>query len=279
MKKGTKVLLGVLAFIVVFFLFIFIAALIKSSNQKKLAAEQASIEAEIEQQSSELASKQEAMEDKQETTQSSYQASLGINTGNSTKTDIKVKPTEEETSPTETEPLKPSYDLTVQVFDHTGVPTRNNDGSSYKGYLSKVTLSDFGSKWGTALTEADFTSYNKVLVGVEQNPDNTEIGDLQSTGWLIEHLDELADDTAIRFTNLHVVGSLSDTHLAVLCSYDWYSAFGMKNTLVVFEDISGTLDKNMLGDGDIFEGTVFKHNTKVVNVNGQNVICVQYNTY
>ena len=107
-----------------------------------------------------------------------------------------------------------------------------------------------------------------------------ERGDLQSVGWLIQNLSSLSEETAIKFTNLHVIGSLSATHTAVLCSYDWYSVFGLKDTLVMFEDISGTLDASAFTDGAVFSATVFAHNVKVVeNVNGQRVVCVQYSTF
>ena len=151
------------------------------------------------------------------------------------------------------------------------------DGSSCKAYQKSVSLNDFGSHWGTSLTEDDFKGGDFYMVGVEQNPDDTLRGDLQSTGWLIDNLDKMNDNDAIKFTNLHVIGDLSQSHVALLCSYDWYSAFGLKDTVVVFEDISNTLNVKDFKDGDIFSATVFRHNIKVVpNVHGQRVIVVQY---
>ena len=118
-----------------------------------------------------------------------------------------------------------------------------------------------------------------VVIGVDQNPKDVEKYDLQSVGWLKDNLKSLDKNTAVKFTNLHIIGSLSNTHVALLCSYDWYSVFGLRDTLVVFEDISGQLNVKDFKEGDIFSATVFAHNIKRVDVNGQSVICVQYNVF
>ena len=153
---------------------------------------------------------------------------------------------------------------------------KNVDGSSYKDYQNRVKLADFGTMWGNSLTEDDFYCEKRILVGVSQNPNDFQRGDLQSVGWLIEHFAEIQPSDCIRFTNLHVIGSLSNDHVALLCSYDWYSAFGIKDTLVVFEDISGTLKTSDFKDGDIFSASVYGHNLKVVKVGGFNVVCAEY---
>lgn len=175
--------------------------------------------------------------------------------------------------------IKPHFDVTCKVFTHTDVPKRNVDGSSCRAYRKKVNLIDFGTAWGSRLTNADRKSTTKILVGVDQDDIDEEIADLQSVGWLISHIGGMKGNTAIKFTNLHVIDKLSKDHVALLCSYDWYSVFGMEDTLVVFEDISGSLKVKDFRAGDVFEATAFVHNIKVTHVNGQSVVCVQYNTY
>lgn len=209
---------------------------------------------------------------------SAYQAQLGIN---ASKANERVEVTTEAPTepPVETEPPKSTFDIAVTVFDKTEVPVKNVDGSSCKAYLNSVKLADFGTYWGTALTEDDFNSQTRHLVGVDQNPDDITRGDLQSVGWLINNFNSLGANDCVKFTNLHVIGSLSDSHVALLCSYDWYSAFGLKDTLVLFEDQSGTLDKSSFPDGSIFSASVFVHNMKVMQVKNQNVVCVEYNVF
>ena len=279
-----RVLLAVLGVIALFFILILIAASIKSSNEKKALAEKQRIEAEIASQEAaleqaRLEEEQRRLEEEQTKEESDYQANLGVGNDSSSKTQIEIKEDESGEPTVEFTPPEPNIELLVEVYDSTKVPKNTMDGKSFKGYFNSVKLSDFGTNWGTELTNADILSEEKILVGVSQNKDNTEIGDLQSTGWLIKNFDSISDDTAIRFTNLHVLGSLSDKKVALLCVYDWYSAFGMTDTLVMFEDYSGTLDVNDFKDGDIFEATVFKRNMKLVDVNGRRVICAAYNTY
>lgn len=195
------------------------------------------------------------------------------------KKDGRVEVTTEEVTEATTEEVKPYseyYETGVKIFDHTDVPAYNMDGSTCSGYYNAVSLSDFGSMWGTSITDKDKYTSKRYLVGVSQNPDDTEKGDLQSTGWLIDHLDGMEKDTAIKFTNLHTIGSLSTSHVALLCSYDWYSAFGLTDTLVLFEDVSGTLNNSDFKAGDIFSCTVWVHNIKVVTVNGKRVVCIEY---
>lgn len=175
--------------------------------------------------------------------------------------------------------LVPNIEVSCKVFAQTQVPNVNVDGSSCKAYQSGVSLEDFGSFWGTKLGDDDKKSKTKILVGVSQDNIDAELEDLQSVGWLINKVGVLSQDTAIKFTNLHVIGSLATDHVAVLCSYDWYSAYGLKDTLVVFEDISGTLKPEDFNDGAVFSATAFIHNMKVETVNGQDVLCVEYADY
>lgn len=209
---------------------------------------------------------------------SEYQNSLGLD--NNKDDDGRVEIIEPEpTEVPEVEPIQtePTYDTDLSIWGWTAVPNKNMDGSSCKAYLSKVSLSDFGTMWGTSLTEEDFKGNKLYLIGVEQDENNKVHGDLESVGWLINNISNFEANDAIRFTNLHIIGSLSDTHTAFLCSYDWYSAHGLTDTLVVFEDISNSLNADDFKDGDILAFTVYAHNVKVVeNVAGQRVVVVQY---
>lgn len=273
MKKKLIIVIGV---IVGIFL---IMCVIRASNKKKHAREaETATETVASTESSTMADL-----DTTEAPQDSYKQSLGI--GNEDDSGrVEVERDTESATATEAEPIQtePTFDILVNNFTHTEVPVKNMDGSSCKNYQSKVTLSDFGSYWGSKLTDEDFIGHKKYLVGVEQDNVTAEKGDLQSVGWLIDNLnaEKFQSNDAIKFTNLHIIGSLADDHVALLCSYDWYSAFGLDDTLVVFEDISGTLKASNFKDGDVFSATVFVHNCKVEeNVAGQRVVCVQYATF
>lgn len=210
---------------------------------------------------------------------SDYQNLLGLdaNKWNDERVDVKDPVDEEPPAP----PVRrtPRYPVDVNVFANTAVPEKNQDGSSCKAYFAKVNLADFGTYWGSDLTAEDFLGNTRYFVGVAEEEYNP-INSLESAGWLISHLSELEPNDVIQFTNLHVIGSLSQSHVALLCSYDWYSVFGMDDTLIVFEDISRTLETSDFKDGDIFSATVFVHNIKVMdNVAGQRVIVCEYATY
>lgn len=256
---------------------------IRSSNLKKkeLAEQERVRQEEIAKQESEQASLEQDVEPEPEP-ENAYKASLGIDADKDAdeRIEVVVEPETETEEPEEPEPQVPAYDTVVRIFGNTVVPKKNMDGSSCKAYQNGIKLKDFGTFWGSSLTDSDFTGGTRYLVGVEQNPDDVLKGDLMSLGWLIDNIDNLNDNDAIKFTNLHVIGHLSTSHVAMLCSYDWYSAFGLKDTLVVFEDISNTLKISDFGDGDIFSATVFRHNIKVLdNVNGQRVVVVEYATF
>lgn len=172
---------------------------------------------------------------------------------------------------------EPTFGDKSLIWASDGVPETMVDGSSCKEYFHQVSLSDFGSKWGSKLTRKDKLTKKLYLVGVDQNPDDTNPGySCESLGWLIDHLDTMPDNACVKFTDLNIIGKLNSRHVAVLCSYDWYSAFGLQDTLVVFEDISGTLRTGSYRAGEIFSAYVYRHNIKVKHVNGQRVVCVQY---
>ena len=203
-----------------------------------------------------------------------FDENLGIDSD--TRSDGRVKLPDPTPTPS-AEPVndKVLINTDVLIYDSTAVPEKNVDGSSCKAYFKSVCLENFGSGWGT-LEESDYNTETLYLVGVSQNPKDTVNGSLQSVGWLGSNLDKLKPNDAVKFTNLHVIGSLASDHVALLCSYDWYSAYGLKDTLVVFEDVSGTLNPSDFYDGSIFSATAFVHNMKRVRVKGQDVLLVQY---
>lgn len=211
--------------------------------------------------------------------ESKYRQSLGLDAGKDGDGRVQVAPTPVAVEPAtkqSVEPLKPKYTPEVIVFDHTVVPERNMDGSSCKAYQSGVFIKDFDAFRGSSLTADDMKADKLQLVGVKQNPKDYEKGNLESVGWLMSHLNQIPKNKVIKFTNLHVIGSLSDKKVALLCSYDWYSAFGLKDTLVYFEDISGTLSVKDFKDGDIFSAIVYRHNISTITANGQKVLVVKY---
>ena len=193
------------------------------------------------------------------------------------KTSYVTLPSETKPTNQETTSKFERFDLTTLVYDRTAVPDVLIDGSSCINYFNNVKLSSFDTNWGTALTDADYSSKERILVGQQQNKNKSDKGDLQSIGWLMNNLNNISDNTCIKFTDLHVIGSLSDDHVALLCMYNWFSVFGLKDTLVVFEDLSGTLNLGDFAEGSVFSSSVYRHNIKLMNnVNGQRVLVVQY---
>lgn len=259
-------------------LLVVICLFVRSSNLKKRAAEEEAARILAEQQAAQAALEQDTVEEKEP--QDEYQNRLGLDSEKYGDERVPVKDPDEDEE--ETPPVvkrTPRYELEVKVFDHTEVPKRNMDGSSCKAYFDKVSMADFGTFWGSDLTEDDFIGNTRIYVGVKEENYNP-LNDLESSGWLITHLSELQPNDLVQFTNLHVIGSLSKTHVALLCSYDWYSAFGLDDTLIVFEDISGKLETSDFADGDIFSAGVFVHNIKVLDdVAGKRVIVCEYDDY
>lgn len=249
---------------------------VRSSNLKKKAAQEeadrlAAMQAEQNRLNQDQVEEEEPKDE--------YKNLLGLDADKWSDERVEVKDSEEEEPPPPVVKRTPRYPVEVNVFDNTAVPKVNMDGSRCKDYYDKVSLADFGTYWGSDLTEEDFIGNTRYYVGVAEENYNP-LNDLESVGWLITNLSTLQPNDVIQFTNLHVIGSLSKTHVALLCSYDWYSAFGLDDTLVVFEDISKTLNVDDFKDGDIFSATVFVHNIKVVdNVAGKRVLVCEYQTY
>lgn len=201
----------------------------------------------------------------------SYDSNIGLGTD---------KDKDKVTIPAETEPPSTkepetivSFDLTFRAYDKTSVPNKLLDGTSCKAYLGKLKSSDIGD-WGSALTDEDIKSQKRVLVGAMQNQDDYIKGDLQSVGWLMNNLSTLSDDTCIKFTDLRVVGTVPSNRTTLLCMYSWYSVFGMKETLVIFEDCSKSIGK--VEDGSTISFSVYTHNVRVETIKGQQVVVVKY---
>lgn len=283
MKHKKLIIIG--GIILVALILLFVAAK-KKANQKKQAEEElkASMTATEDVTASPTDTTEQGMQEvntESNEPTDSYKQSLGLdNVDKDQRVHVdRDEPTEAPTeAPKQTEP---TYAVTTKIFDYQEVPAVNMDGSRCKDYYAKVKLSDFGSFWGTGLTEEDFIGHKKYLVGVDKYSE-PEKGDFQSVGWLIDKLNDgkLQANDCLKFTSLHVIGSLASDHVALLCSYDWYSAFGLDDTLVVFEDISGTLSPADFKDGDVFSASIFVHNTKVIpSVAGKRVVVVQYALY
>lgn len=276
-EEHTKLCI-VLGVLLVLFIALFIWRQVRIANGSfKSGDDKEVVEQNTEQQ--EVPQNTSIQEDVVENPESSYTASLGINKDKGDGR-VTVKPKEEEPeTETEVEDTTPNYPTELLIFDHTGVPKTNVDGSSYQDYLKNLTVNDFDTDFGSRLTKKDRKTKKRVLVGVEQNKDDYVKGDLQSVGWLINNLAYLDDNTAIKFTNLHLIDNIDTDGVALFCSYDWYSAFGLKDTMVLLVDNSGTLKASDFEDGDIFSVTVYAHNVKVERVNGYNVVCLQYEVF
>lgn len=253
-----------------------IMLIIRHNNLAKKAEQEAQQQEQLAQLEKQEAEQQE--EEAKQKEESTYKRNLGLGADES---DGRVTIEEEEPVPEpEPEQTEPTYKVDCGVFDHTTVPVINNDGSSCKAYQKSLKVSDIPTRWGTELTHDDFIGGKKILIGVEQNGEVSEKGDLQSVGYLDNNLQNFAPNDYVRFTNLHVIGSLSNDHVLLLCSYDWYSVWGLRDTLVIFEDISGTLNPADFKDGDVFYTGAFAHNIKIVdNLNGQRVAVVEYNVF
>lgn len=288
--KKLLITLGVLFVVIVCAFTIRTINLNKKAEQKALE-EQKRKQEHLQKQVDALA-EHEAQEENEE--ESSYQSSLSIKAKEEqAKTEEARKRLEEKKAEKErkeqeekarkaAEIAEPTYGSDVKIWEKgkDTVPERMDDGSSIKNYYSSVSLSDFGSKWGSKLTQDDKLTENFYMVGVDQNPDDYVKGtQLQSFGWLIENLSSLPKNSAVKFADLHVVGSLAQDHTAILACYNWYSVWGMKETLMVFEDISGTLNPADFQPGDVFSAMIYAHNIKIEKVNGQTVICVQYDKF
>ena len=180
--------------------------------------------------------------------------------------------------------MPPEYPAEVVVWGSDGVPDRMEDGNSIKEWHEQCRLDSLNSGWGASLTKKDKRTETLYGIGVDQNPDDAiKTLQLHSFGWLIDSLNDgkLDKNGAIKFTDLNVVGKIptDDGHVALVCCYDWYSVWGLRDTLMIFEDISGTLKAKDFHAGDIMSAIAYVHNVKAVNYGGRRVVCVEYNTF
>lgn len=282
--KRHKVLVIIIAVVLV----LFGSALgIRSHNlQKKAEAEaQAKIEAEQKAQ-------KEAEAEKQKEKSESYDPSLGVNSGNDAKGKVEIsdevrqEQAEEDAEAARKAELDnqttPNYPTELRVYDHISVPEYAIDGTSWKKYANSVSLDDFGSKWGSALTHEDVITTSRVVVGTDDVEEGHHIDDEspRSVPELLNNFDSLVKPhTAYTFTDLKAIKSLSNDHTAMLCTYEWYSVYGLKDELVVFEDISGSVPLDTIKAGDTFSFTAYGQNMSHKVVNGKNVLLVQYSTF
>lgn len=178
--------------------------------------------------------------------------------------DITTK--EEETT------TKKSIDIYFNVTGNTEVPKLNVDGSSYLSYRNSIDIDDFKLVSPSQLTDENLYCDDYYVVGTEQ----TVTGDLKSLGWLRTNLDSLDKNKPVHFTNLHVIDNLNSKGVSLLCSYDWYSAFGLKDTLVLLNNISDTSGASKYKSGDIVSVVIFIKNISIQYVNNQWVVCLNY---
>lgn len=267
--------------IVVVVVLVVVMLVVRNNNLQRKADEEAA-RALLEQQQANKDALQQDVEEVKEP-EDKYQSSLGLDADKWKDERVDVTDSsEEEEEPPPVVKRTPRYAVGARVFGFREVPSYSQDPKDrdcFNRYYGTVTLADFGTFWGSSLTQEDFIGNTCYYVGVAEE-DYNPINNIQSVGWLISNFSTLQPNDTVQFTNLHVIGTLSKSHVALLCSYDWYSAYGLQDTLVVFEDISGTLDVDGFKAGDIFEATVFVHNIKILDdVAGERVVVVQYQTY
>ena len=208
---------------------------------------------------------------KEPETTTSYDSNIGLGT-DAEETKVTIPDETEVIVEDDTTQLE-SFDLTFKVYGRTVVPDKLLDGTSCLQYLNKLSSKDI-SNWGSDLTQSDLSSRKRVLVGTSQATDDICKGDLQSVGWLMNNLNNLSDSTCIKFTDLHVVGTIPSDKTILLCMYSWYSVFGMKETLVLFEDCSNSVSN--IADGSTISFSIYKHNARVETIKGQKVVVVKY---
>jgi sortase (surface protein transpeptidase) len=258
---------------------------IRSHNLQKKAEVQAQAKAE-------QVEKEKVKEEKQKKEVKSYDPSLGVNSSSESKDGVKIsdevrqeqakEDAEEEHQAELNSQTTPNYPTELRVYNHISVPEYAIDGTSWMKYANKVSLADFGSMWGSALTHEDVITTSRVVVGTDDVEKGHHIDgeSPRSVPEILNNFDSLVKPhTAYTFTDLKAVKSLSDDHTAMLCTYEWYSVYGLKDELVVFEDISGSVPIDTIKAGDTFSFTAYGQNISHKVVNGKNVLLVQYSTF
>ena len=280
--ENHRTLIKVGIVVIVLLVIVLVIRGVNMSRKAKEEAEQASREAEMQAQLPPIEDLTQPTEEPSEQAQPSetYDPSLGLHQ-DSGRVDY-TGPTEE---PESTEPptpvvKTPRWDADVKVWGNSPMPDKAPNGDSFANYAKNAELKDFGAMpWGTKLTEDDFNATQKILVGEDQEPGAAEYGDILSYGTLMNNLDGYSDNTCIKFTKMLVMSSLSEDHVALLCSYSWYSAFGLEDVLLFFEDTTGTLSVSDFAQGDEVSAVVFRHNVKVDKVGKYRVLNVQYSNF
>lgn len=180
---------------------------------------------------------------------------------------------------------EPNYPVELRVWDNITVPEYTKDGRRWDTYADTFSLDDFPSKWGKALDHDDVIASKRLIVGTDDVEEGHRIKGAEpiSTQELFESKGTfkkyIKKHTAVTFTDLKCVKSLSSDHVALLCTYEWYSVYGFKDEMVIFEDISDTLHVDDIKPGDTFSFTAYGHNISHKTFNGNNILLVEYDTF
>lgn len=188
-----------------------------------------------------------------------YDSNLGNDKEDNTdgRVEVDKDKIEKDTIPIQTEPTYTPY---AKITSKSAVTSENLN----KELLSNLKLSDVGTFWGSALSDDDFKGGKHLSIGTDTECDN-------NVSWLVSNISSLSDNDFIEFSNLVVIGSLSPTHVALLCSSG--------DNYIVFEDITNRLNISDFTEGDLFSTGIFKHNMKLQSVNGIDILVIQYNIF
>lgn len=180
---------------------------------------------------------------------------------------------------------EPNFPTDLRVWDSITVPEYTKDGRRWDSYADTFSLSDFPSKWGTQLTHDDIIAKKRLVIGTDDVEEGHRIKGAEplSTQELFASSKSfkkyIKKHEAVTFTDLKCVKSLSDDHVALLCTYEWYSVYGFNDEMVIFEDISDTLRVGDIKPGDTFSFTAYGQNISHKKFNGNNILLVQYDTF
>ena len=274
-----------LAIVLVIIIVVVISSIVRAISSKKQKAEPTEPAQTVTEQPQGIT--QDTVSDEPEP--SEYQSSLALDKDKDSDGRVTIEEKEEQENLENYELTgltEPKYEVSTQKIYHTEVEDILRDGTNLIAYANNSNNGKYSHGFGSALTEADFIGTTQYLVGVAKELQDTGFdmniykgNSFQSTGWLISNLDNLKDTDSVKFTNLRVVKNLSDTNTKLLCVYSYFSVFGLKDVMVYFEDNSGTIAPNTYVEGDMFSAVAFKHNIKIDNVDGYNVLNVQYFTF
>lgn len=196
---------------------------------------------------------------KKEPETKSYDSNLGNDKEETTDGRIEVDKNkiEKDTMPVQTDPTYIPY---TKITSKGAVKSEDLN----KDLLSNLKLSDVGTFWGSSLSTDDFKGGKHLNIGAGTECDN-------DVSWLVSNISNLNNNDFIEFSDLTVIGSLSPTHVALLCSSG--------DNYIVFEDITNRLNTSDFNEGDLFTTGIFKHNMKTQTINGVDILVVQYNIF